>query len=152
MKETGLSVRSFRLMRAGGIWQRKIDQVEVSAQTAPRNQFLDSGLRLFDGQRFENRHVTDETAQGNVRITIGANEFQRVLRLAQMRSFRIRVDDAGNVWLRNQAQEQIHIETYRRVLEWEIGELVVDISVEDDEIRAGEDASGYGNAKTVGVE
>jgi hypothetical protein len=69
-----------------------------------------------------------------------------------MCGFGIRIDDAGNVWLRNQAQEQIHIETYRRVLEWKIGEFVVDISVEDDEITAGVDASGNGNAKAVCVE
>src|SRR5207244_1317899 len=118
MKETGLSVRSFRLSGSRRILQREIDGAEIGgSQALLRNRFLDPGCRLFDGEGIKNRHASDQTAQSNLGIAIGADKFQRILRLTEMGSHGVGVHDVGYVGFGNQAQEQSHIKTHGQLME-----------------------------------
>ena len=151
-KETDSSVRSFRFTWTDWTWHWKVNCLKRRWQTFLCNRFSNLGRGFFEGKRGKNRHPSDKPAQRDVRVTVFADKFQGVLGLAQVRSFRIGVHDIGHIWLWNQAQKQIYVETYWRTSDGQIGEFIVDVSVKDNEVGIRAGTSGDGNAKTIGVE
>ncbi len=73
-----------------------------------------------------------KAAQLKVRVAIPTHEIKRILWLARPSVFRFSVEDISKVGFRSEAQQHFGIGTSEPMLHRKCGELIVNVTVEDD--------------------
>jgi len=91
-------------------------------------------LRLLDRHGRDDGEAADQTIKIEIRLTIQANEIYGVLRLAGTGRFGIRIEQKANIGPGNQPHDEANVGAYEWILQIEIGQLVVCVTVEDDQL------------------
>src|SRR5579862_7352330 len=90
----------------------------------------------LNGIRLDNRHGAREFSQKQIGLAVTTDKFQRVLRLPGVCGIRVGVDYQGEVRLGHEFQYEPGENCRELAVERKIRKLVVDIAVEDDDVRA----------------
>src|SRR5579872_4806196 len=108
----------------------------IRSQAFSRNRRHDLRTHLFDRMRSDYDHPADKPTQLEICVPVSPQEFQRIFGLANSCHFRLSINQISDVRLRAQSHKKSYIQLQNPVPQREIGKLVVDVSVTDDEISA----------------
>lgn len=97
----------------------------------PRN----FSLGLGDRQWRHNADSANDLTQAEVCMPILVKKLQRIFRLAGAGLGRVGIQNEADLWTWNHAHERTDVGSLRRVMEIQVGELIVQVAIEDDHIR-----------------
>ncbi len=110
------------------------------------------GFCLGQGQGRNDDDAADKAAEREIGIAIEVQELDRIFRLTCASLRWVGIEDKAYVRMHDQGYESAQAEAHRGIAQIEIGQLIVDVAIEDYDVGAGATGAGGDAAQGEGVE